>query len=38
VHYGYLQGKPAPATNQNPSEMSLEQMMQETPISDSMNQ
>jgi hypothetical protein len=38
VHYGYLQGKPAPASNQNPSEMSLEQMMQEMPISDSMNQ
>lgn len=37
VHYGYLQGQAPPAPSNSTGGMSLEQMMQQMPISDSMN-
>jgi len=38
VHYGYLQGQQAPPAPTGNGEMSLEQMMEQMPIADSVNE
>lgn len=38
VHYGYLQGQPAPAQPSNAQQMNLDQLMQQIPTQDSVKQ